>query len=287
MGMMELRASGRRRAVDPWQVVLTVGLVAISITTVVPFLFMASTSLTQSFSMMSYPPVLIPKNPSLDNFVTVITQFQDGLFSRWFVNSVLITAAIVIGSLCLNTLSGYLFAKKDFIGREVTFFLILSTIFVPPAVTLIPAFRVVVALHLYDTYGALVVPALASPIGIFLMRQFISTLPNELIEAGKIDGANEVQVFVHLIVPLSKPGIAALGIFTTVSAWNNFLWPLVVLRTATMYTLPVGIASLAGQFQVDYGLVMAASVLTVLPMLALYVLFQSYFVEGVRLGAVK
>jgi multiple sugar transport system permease protein len=279
---------GRRHGpLNPWQTLFVALLIGISIVTVVPFLFMASTSLTQSFSMMSYPPVLIPNNPSPANYVTVITQFQDGLFSRWFVNSALITGAIVVGSLGLNTLSGYLFAKKEFVGRDVVFFLILSTIFVPPSVTLIPAFRVVVLLHLYDTYGALILPALASPIGIFLMRQFISTLPNELIEAGKIDGASEIQIFIDLIIPLSKPGIAALGIFTTVSTWNSFLWPLVVLRTASMYTLPVGIASLAGQFQVDYGLVMAASVLTVLPMLLLYVLFQSYFVEGVRLGAVK
>jgi multiple sugar transport system permease protein len=198
-----------------------------------------------------------------------------------------VTASVVLGSLFLNTLSGYLFAKKQFIGREVAFFLVLSTIFVPPAVTLIPAFRVVVALHLSNTYGALILPALASPIGIFLMRQFISTLPNELIDAAKIDGATEIRVFLHVVLPLSRAGIAALGIFTVVSSWNSFLWPLVVLRAASMYTLPVGLASLTGQFSVNYGNVMAGSVLTVLPLVVLYSLFQRYFVEGLRLGAVK
>lgn len=279
--------SDHAHRLNVWQAVFLLLLIGISVATVAPFLFMASTSFTQSFTMMSYPPTLIPHNPSFDNYAAIITRFQNGLFTRWFVNSVAITALIVIGSLFLDTLSGYLFAKKEFIGRELTFFLILSTIFVPPAVTLIPAFRVVVALHLYNTYAALILPSLASPIGIFLMRQFISTLPNELIEAAKIDGANEIQTFLHIIIPLSKAGIAALGIFRTVSTWNSFLWPLVVLRSAPKFTLPVGIASLAGEFQVDYGLVMAGSVLTVLPMLVIYLMFQSYFVEGVRLGAVK
>jgi len=283
----QLSTTHRKRLLSFWQAVFLLLLLGVSVATVVPFLFMASTSLTQSFTMMSYPPTLIPKNPSLDNYVLILARFQDGLFLHWFVNSAALTTIVVVGSLLLNTLAGYLFAKKQFIGRELTFLLILSTIFVPPAVTLIPAFRVVVALHLYNTYAAIILPALASPIGIFLMRQFISTLPNELIEAGKIDGANEVQIFLQIVIPLSKPGIAALGIFTTVSSWNGFLWPLVVLRSAPMYTLPVGIASLAGEFQVNYGLVMAGSVLTVLPMLLIYLAFQSYFVEGVRLGAVK
>lgn len=281
-------APGRpRRWLSPWQAAFLVILTGISVVTVVPFLFMASTSFTQSFTMMSYPPTLIPKSPSLQNYANLLFRFQGGLFGHWFLNSVVVTASIVLGSLFLNTLSGYLFAKKQFIGREVAFFLVLSTIFVPPAVTLIPAFRVVVALHLSNTYGALILPALASPIGIFLMRQFISTLPNELIDAAKIDGATEIQVFLHVVLPLSRAGIAALGIFTVVSSWNSFLWPLVVLRAASMYTLPVGLASLTGQFSVNYGNVMAGSVVTVLPLVVLYSLFQRYFVEGLRLGAIK
>lgn len=276
-----------RRWFTPWQALFVFILIGISVIAVVPFLFMASTSLIRSFTMMSYPPTLFPRHASLDNYMSIVFHFQQGLFVRWFFNSAVTTAATVVGSLLLNTLAGYLFAKKRFAGREITFFLILATIFVPPAVTLIPAFRVVVALHLYNTYGALILPALASPVGIFLMRQFISTLPNELLEAAKIDGANELQIFLSIVIPLSKAGIAALGIFTTVSTWNNFLWPLVVLRSTALFTLPVGIASLAGEFSVNYGLVMAGSVLTVLPMVVIYALFQSYFVEGLRLGAVK
>lgn len=275
------------KKVVPGHIVLYLVLLCISAITVVPFLFMASTSFTKSFTMMSYPPTLIPKNPGLENYRGIVFNFQSGLFMRWFFNSAVITTAIVVGSLILNTLAGYLFAKKRFIGRNFVFVLILATLFVPPAVKLIPAFRVILALHLYNTYGAIILPMLASPIGIFMMRQFISTLPNELIDAAKIDGASELRTFFYIIVPLSKPAMAALGIFTAVSAWSDLLWPLVVLNSPSMWTLPIGLASLTGQFVANYGMVMAGSVLAVLPMIVVYMLFQPYFVEGVRVGAIK
>jgi multiple sugar transport system permease protein len=259
-------------------------LIVVSLATVVPFVFMASTSFTQSVTMMSYPPRLIPPHPNLDNYSTLIFKFQSGMFPRWFFNSLFVTTAITGGSVLLNTLSGYLFAKKEFFGKNVVFALILSTMMVPTAVKLIPAFQVVRALHLYDSYGAIILPGLATPIGIFMMRQFITGLPSELIEAAKIDGANELRIFFEHIIPLSKPGMAALAIFTGVTAWNDFLWPLVVLPSSTKRTLTVGLATIQSQFSVDYGLVMAGSVITVLPMIVLYILFQRQFVEGLRAG---
>jgi multiple sugar transport system permease protein len=234
--------------------------------------------------MMTYPPTLIPKNPSLDNYVQIIFTFQDGLFPRWFFNTVFTTAAITIGGLLLNTLAGYIFAKKEFYGRDVVFALLLSTMMVPGAVTLIPAFLMINKLGLFNTYWALIVPGLSSAFGVFMMRQFISSLPSELIEVSKIDGASELRIFWSIIVPLSIPGMAALGIFTVINAWNAFLWPLVVLRSNTMRTLVVGLATVQSEFNINYGLVMAGSVLTVLPLLILYALFQPYFVEGLRLG---
>jgi multiple sugar transport system permease protein len=155
---------------------------------------------------------------------------------------------------------------------------------VPRAVTLIPAFQIVNKLSLFNTYWALIIPGLSTPFGVFMMRQFISNLPTELIEAAKIDGASELRVFWAIIIPLSKPAMAALGIFTLINAWNDFLWPLVVLRTNTMRTLVVGLATVQSEFHINYGLVMAGSVLTVLPLLVLYILFQPYFVEGLRMG---
>jgi len=273
-----------RRAYLTWQVILYAVMIAISVATVVPFLFMASTSFTESFTMMSYPPRLIPPDPSLQNYFDVIFRFQGGLFPRWFFNTVITTAAITIGSLFLNTLSGYLFAKKEFYGRDLLFALLLSTLMVPRAVTLIPAFQVVRFAGLFNTYWALIIPALATPFGIFMMRQFISSLPTALIEVAKIDGASELRIFWSIIMPLSKPAMAALGIFTVMTAWNDFLWPLVVLRATDMRTLVVGLATIQGQFVVNYGMVMAGSVVTVLPRLLLYIMCQPYFVEGLRLG---
>jgi multiple sugar transport system permease protein len=234
--------------------------------------------------MMTYPPQLIPDNPSLSNYWEIIFNFQNGLFPRWFFNTIFTTACIIVGSLVLNTLAGYIFAKKDFHGKHVIFVLLLATMMVPGAVTLIPAFLLINKLGLFNTYWAIILPALASPFGIFMMRQFISSLPSELIEVAKIDGAGELRIFWSIIIPLSLPAMAALGIFTLINAWNAFLWPLVVLRANTMRTLVVGLATVQSEYHPEYGLIMAGSVLTVLPLLALYVAFQPYFVEGLRLG---
>lgn len=273
-----------RRSRFGWQTVWYILMIAISVATVVPFLFMASTSFTKSFTMMTYPPTLIPENPSLDNYYDIIFTFQEGLFPRWFLNTLFTTACITGGSLILNTLSGYIFAKKEFYGKNFVFSLLLSTLMIPGAVTLIPAFLMVNKLGLFNTYWALIIPGLASPFGIFMMRQFISSLPSELIEVSKIDGASELRIFWSIIIPLSLPAMAALGIFTVINAWNAFLWPLVVLRANSMRTLVVGLATVQSEFNINYGLVMAGSVLTVLPMLVLYILFQPYFVEGLRMG---
>ena len=244
-------------------------MILISIATVVPFLFMFSTSLTQSFTMMTYPPTLWPDNPSLSNYWEIIFNFQNGLFPRWFFNTLFTTLVITVGSLLLNTLAGYIFAKKDFYGKNLLFSLILATMMVPGAVTLIPAFLMINELKLFNTYWALILPALASPFGIFM---------------SKIDGASELRIFWSIIMPLSLPGMAALGTFTVINAWNSFLWPLVVLRSNTMRTLIVGLATVQSEYHPEYGLIMAGSVLTVLPLLVLYILFQPYFVEGLRMG---
>lgn len=267
-----------------WQFVCYALMILISVATVVPFLFMASTSFTQSFTMMTYPPQLIPDNPSLQNYYEIIFVFQEGLFPRWFFNTLFTTLCITVGSLLLNTLSGYIFAKKEFWGRDVVFSLLLATLMIPGAVTLIPAFLIVNKLGLFNTYWALIIPGLASPFGIFMMRQFITSLPSELIESAKMDGASELRAFWSIVIPLSTPAMAALGIFTVINTWNSFLWPLIVLRSNTMRTLVVGLATVQSEFNINYGLVMAGSVLTVLPMLVLYIAFQPYFVEGLRMG---
>ncbi len=273
-----------KRETRIWQGAFYFVVIALSVATVVPFLFMASTSLTKSFTMMTYPPSLIPEDPSFDNFYEIIFVFQKGLFPRWFFNTVFTTVLITGGSLLMNTLSGYIFAKKSFYGRDLLFTLLLATMMVPVAVVLLPSFQIIRTFKLFNTYWALIIPALATPFGIFMMRQFIKSLPTELIEVAKIDGGSELRIFWSIIIPLSTPGMAALGIFTVMNAWNAFLWPLIVLRANEMRTLVVGLATVQSEFNINYGLVMAGSVLTVLPLLIIYLIFQPYFVEGLRMG---
>jgi multiple sugar transport system permease protein len=186
-----------------------------------------------------------------------------------------------------DTLAGYAFAKRSFPGRTVFFWLILSTLMIPDHVTLVPKYIVVRQAGLTNSLWALFLPGTASVFGIFLMRQFIQTMPNELIEAGRIDGASEIGIFTRIILPLCTPALAALAIFTFVRYWNDFMWPLIVLKDNAKFTLPVGVASLQGEFGTDYGVIFAGSALAALPMIIFFLAFQRYFLEGVRMGAVK
>ena len=210
--------------------------------------------------------------------------FQKGLFPRWFFNTRLHHGPHYRRQPVPEHPVRLHIRQEEFYGRDLLFTLLLATMMVPVAVVLIPSFQIIRLFRLFNTYWALIVPALATPFGIFMMRQFISSLPTALIEVAKIDGARELRIFWAIIVPLSTPGMAALGIFTVMNAWNAFLWPLIVLRANEMRTLVVGLATVQSEFNINYGLVMAGSVLTVLPLLVIYVIFQPYFVEGLRMG---
>jgi multiple sugar transport system permease protein len=276
-----------RQRMTGWQMVWLIVMIGISVITVLPFVFMASTSFTESYTIMSYPPKLIPPNPTLKNYNTLLFEFQDGLFLRWFFNSVVTTTAITVGSVLLNTLSGYLFAKKQFFGRELIFALILSTLMVPGAVTLIPSFQVVRWLGLYDTYGALIVPGLAGAVGIFMMRQFIESLPSDLENAARLDGCSEFQIFRRVILPLMKPGLVVLGVFTFMTQWTSYLWPLVISTREEMLTLTVGVQSLRSLFTVNWGVLSAGAVLSLLPLILVFLFTQRYFIRGVAMTGLK
>ena len=195
--------------------------------------------------------------------------------------------AITLFHIFFDTLSGYAFAKKRFPGRTIFFWLILSTLMIPPQVTLVPLYIVVQNLSLSNSLWAVILPGWANVFGIFLMRQYIQTLPTELEEAARIDGCSEPGVFWRIILPLAQPAIGALAIFTFVRYWNDFLWPSMVLIKSQSYTLPVGVASLQSEFSTDFGLIFSGAALAALPMIVFFLLFQRFFLEGVRMGAVK
>jgi multiple sugar transport system permease protein len=206
---------------------------------------------------------------------------------RWALNSFLVSVAITAGNLLFCSMAGYAFAKKQAPGLRALFWLCLATMMVPAQVTVIPLFLMMSGLGLANTYIALIAPTLATAFGVFLMRQFISTLPTSLFEAARLDGCNEWQTFTLIVLPLVRPALAVLGIFAFTSSWNDFLWPLVICNRRDMWTLPVGLASLQQEFNVDTSLLMAGAAFAAIPMIILFFALQKHFLSGLTVGAVK
>jgi multiple sugar transport system permease protein len=271
---------------------LTIGRVAmwatLLLTTVIslwPMYWLFMTALTPTQETVKIPPDLLPVNASTVNFQRLFVQASD--YWRWGRNSLSVALGVTLFHVVFDTLAGYGFAKKRFPGRRLLFWMILGTLMVPDHVTLVPRYIVARNLGLIDSLWAVLLPATAQVFGIFLMRQYIQTLPSELEDAARIDGCGELGVFVRVIMPLSAPAVGALAIFSFVRNWNDFFWPLIVLQKSPNYTLPVGVASLQGEFSTDYGIIFAGAALAALPMIIFFLLFQRYFLEGVRMGALK
>jgi multiple sugar transport system permease protein len=229
-------------------------------------------------------PILIPAF-SLDNFRRLLG--GNPFYKNWMLNSLIVAIAVTAWHVFFDTMAGYAFAKRRFPGRNLLFWVILSTLMIPIHVTIIPLYVVTRKLGLIDNLLAVILPGTATAFGIFLMRQYIQTLPSELEDAARMDGASEFGVFWHIILPLARPAMAALAIFTFVRHWNDFLWPLIALSRPKNYTLTVGVANLQGEFMTDWGIIFAGAALAALPMIVFFLLFQKYFLEGVRMGAIK
>jgi len=254
-----------------------------------PFIYLLSPSFRQSIELFSYPPDWIPDSFYTGNFATILHETS---YMRWGLNTLIFATSITVITLAIDTLAGYAFARLRFPGRTLLFALVLSTLMIPTAVLIAPLY--IMISHLPDwthsgvnTYPGMIVPMVCSPLGVFMMRQFISTLPEALVEAARLDGASEWQVFRKIVLPLMKPAIVVLGIFTFMFQWVNFLWPLVITTTDDMKTLTVGIASLQGQFVTDWGVISAAAVMTMVPVVIIFLIFQRWFVQASMAGALK
>ena len=208
-------------------------------------------------------------------------------FVRWFFNTILVAVLVTLGTVLIDALAAYAFAKKQFRGRDLLFGLMLATIMIPGALLLIPAFLITNELGLLNSYGGLIIPSLANVLGVFLLRQFMQTIPEELEHAARIDGCSDLGVFWRIILPLSDPALATLSIVVFTTQWNNLVWPLVVLNNKDLYTLPLGLALLRSEFQVNYGIPSAAAFLSVVPLIIGFIFLQRYFLEGLTVGAVK
>ena len=259
-------------------------MIPVSINTLVPLLYVISTSLKDNAALFSYPPEWIPRDPTFVNFRSLV---EDYPYLRWTFNSLVVAAAVTVTKVMIDSMAGYAFAKMTFPGKDALFLIVLMTLMVPFAATLIPLFLIVRGLGLTNTYLGLILPALASPIGIFMMRQFIESLPSDLENAARLDGCSEFQIFRRVILPLMKPGLVVLGVFTFMTQWTSYLWPLVINTREDMFTLTVGVQSLRSLFTVGWGILSAGAVLSMLPLILVFLFLQRYFIAGSIAGALK
>jgi multiple sugar transport system permease protein len=228
---------------------------------------------------------LLPTQFTLDNYLQL---FAFNPAAGWAINSLVVSSVAMVGALFTSATAGYVFGKKQFWGRQALFILVIGTMALPTAVLLIPRFLIVAGFGWLNSYQGMIAPMLAFPFGVFLVRQFMHAIPNDLIDAAKIDGASELRVFTAIIVPLSKPALGAVAIFAFIQTWSDYLWQLVVATTPGAFTLPVGVASVAVKdMETQYGVAMAGATISFLPMLVIFLLFQRYFVKGISTGAVK
>ncbi|NMB23951.1 MAG: carbohydrate ABC transporter permease [Firmicutes bacterium] len=267
-----------------WKIVILAVLSILALAAVLPLYWMVATAIQQPTLTMQFPPEWIPSNPTLDNFRRF---FARPHIWNWTLNSGIVAVIVTTLQLFLAALAGYTFAKKKFLGDKFLFWLYVGSMMVPDQVTLVPLYLLMSKLQFLNTYKGLIAPGLAGPFGVFLMKQHISTLPTELLDAAKIDGCSEWAIFQKVVLPLSKPGLAVLAIFTFVGQWNGFLWPLIVTSSSSMRTLPVGLTLLQEEVPMQFALLMAGATYAAIPMLVVFLAFQRYFLEGVTVGALK
>lgn len=260
---------------------LLIGAAAVA---VFPLLWMVSVSFMPAGQASSLPPPLLPTHATLDNYRELFAQAGMG---GYLVNSLIVSTLITVLSMVFNLMAGYAFAKLRFAGRERLFQGLIGALVIPAQVAMLPLFLLLKTMGLVNTYAGVIMPAMATVFGIFLVRQYARGIPDELLEAARIDGAGELRIFARIVLPLLKPIMVTLAIFTFLAAWNDFMWPLIVLTGQDHYTLPIGLASLSREHGQDPELMMAGSVITVLPVLVLFLALQRYYLEGLLLGSVK
>jgi multiple sugar transport system permease protein len=270
----------RRRSLSAWHFVLF----PIAVLFLIPFLQMAMASFSPAKELVAFPPPFIPTHFTLDGYIKLFGQTDILL---WLGNTVIVSGTAIISNLVLCSLAGYGFARLKFAGRNFGFMMILATIMIPTQLLMIPTYILFSYLGLLNGLGAAIVPWLATAFGIFLMRQFFLSLPAELEEAGAIDGCNRWQVFFRIVLPLARPALATLAIFTLLSAWNDLVWPLIAINNQQSFTLQLGIANFQGAHQTDWSLIMAGNVVATLPLILFFLFAQRQFIATMTFSGLK
>ncbi len=251
---------------------------------VLPFVWMILTSFKPVDEVLSWPPKLFPHHWTFSNYIGV---FQKWPFGRFIMNSLILSAVSTVSIIITSTLSGFVFSKYRFVGKEAIFFLLLATVMVPFQVFMVPLYLNMVKVGLVDTYGGIVLPWLIMSFGIFFMRQNIASIPDDLIDAARIDGCSEFRIFLNVIFPLSKSAMSALAIFAFMDAWGYFIWPLIITSTTEKFVLEVGLALFQHRFFIDYGSTTAGSTIAILPVIIVFMIFRRNIIEGITLTGLK
>lgn len=259
-------------------------LVLLSLIFLIPVVWVLLSALKSGSELFAWPPTILPKRFTLENFVVA---FQKGSFGLYFWNSTFSTVMATIITLIINCMAGYAFAKFKFKGNNFIFLTFLATLMIPLEVIMIPIFQVLKFFHMYNSIWGIIIPPAATPTGVFLIRQYMLSIPDELLEASRIDGASELRIFVSIIVPIAKPVLAVLAIFSFMWRWNDFLWPLLVISDSNLYTVQLAIANFSGQYSVDWNSLLAMAVVTMVPVLIIFLVFQKYFVRGMVISGLK
>ena len=266
------------------QVLLYALLIVGALIALMPMLWMLSASFMPTGEANTYPPHLMPSRITFEHYRDLFTRLNLG---RYLFNSALIAVVVTGVSLVINSLAGYAFAKLRFRGRDRAFRILSLGLVLPVQVAMLPLFLLMKNLHLINTYWGVIIPGMASIFGIFLIRQYALSIPDDMLDAARIDGASELRIYWSVVVPGILPILATLAIWTFLATWNDFMWPLIVLSDEAHYTLPVALANLSGEHVMDTELMMAGSVLTVIPVLAVFLFLQRYYIQGVMAGSVK
>lgn len=266
------------------KIALNLILLALGLITVYPFIWMLSSSFKQNREIMALEQHLLPQVFTVDNYINMNARFN---FLRFFANSLLVTIVVTLAVIYTSTLCGFVLSKYKFKGREILFSFVLGTMMIPWCVTIIPKYSMIQSFGWLDSYKALIIPAMFSGFGIFNMKQHIATLPDEILEAARIDGADEFFIFHRIIFPMAKNGISSIAIFQFLWTWEDYLWPYLVINAREKQLLAVGLKMFSGQYSTDYGALFAATAISIIPVLLIYLVFQKQFIAGVASAAVK
>jgi multiple sugar transport system permease protein len=267
-----------------WKIIIYLFMSILALAMLIPFFWMLSTSLKGSDKIFRFPPQWIPESLHWENYSEVWKVIP---FGRFALNSLMLALCVTCGQVLTSAFAAFAFARLEWRGRDKVFFAYLMTMMIPAAVTMIPLFLLLRYIGWIDSYKAVIVPGIFSAYGTFMLRQFFMGLPRDLEDAARIDGCNLWNIFWNVTIPLSKPALATLSIFTFLGNWRNFQWPLIVLQSSNKMTLPVGLAYFQGEHGTDWTLLMAGSLMSIIPLILIFVLGQRFFVKGIQLGGVK